>query len=250
MTPIKRIETKMGFFDFLKNKPKFTDDKSESQHLTNKVELKTHLDNIQKEIFLFLKPLGFKKKGRTFNRQTEDGIYQVINIQSGRYEFGDKYVIPGFRENFYGKFTVNLGVMVKEIYELQSHNKPKEIYQEYDCQIRERLSNLTIKQDHWWTILDDNNKIATEVIDGLSSHGLDWLDNFENRDKICENLGIYEGGSPRAKLDVALIELHRDRTKAEKLFQEYYDHIKIKNGHKEYVKDLADELGVKLNDRI
>ena len=238
----------MGIFDYLKNKPKMTDEKSDNQNLTNKIELKTHLDSIQKEIFLFLKPLGFKKKGRTFNSHTNIVIYLEINIQSGRYEFGDKYVIPGFRENFYGKFTVNLGVMVKEIYELESHNKPKDIYQDYDCQIRERLPHLTIKQDHWWTISDDNNKTAKEVIDGLSSHGLDWLDNFENRDKICRNLGNLEDGSPRAKLDVALIELHRDKSKAEKLFQDYYNNIEIKNRHKEYVKGLADRLGLILKD--
>jgi hypothetical protein len=112
----------MGIFDFLKIKPKLTDEKSNNQKLTNKVELKTHLDNIQNEISLFLKPLGFKKKGRTFNSLTAYGIYQVINIQSGRYEFGDKYVNQGFRENFYRKFTVNLGIMAKEIYVLESHN--------------------------------------------------------------------------------------------------------------------------------
>ena len=239
----------MGFFEFLKNKSKLTEEKSENQTLPNKLELKTHLDNIQRDIYLFLKPLGFKKKGRTFNRQTEDGIYQIINIQSGRYEFGDKYVIPGFRENYYGKFTINLGVMVKEIYELESHNKPKDIYQEYDCQIRERLPHLTIKQDHWWTISDDNNKTAKEVIEGLSSHGLNWLDNFVNRDNICRNLGNLEGVSRRAKLDVALIEIHRDKAKAEKLFQDYYDNIEIKIGHKEYVKRLANQVGVMLEDR-
>lgn len=238
----------MGIFDFLKNKSGSADKKPERKTLPNKDQLKTHLDNIQKEIHLFLKPLGFKKKGRTFNRQTEEGIYQVINIQSGRYEFGDKYVIPGLRKNYYGKFTVNLGIMIREIYELDSHNKPKDIYQDYNCQIRERLAHLTIKQDHWWTISGDSNKTVKEVIDGLNSHGLDWLDNFDNRDKICKNLGTYEGGSPRAKLDVALIELHRDRTKAEKLFQEYYDNIEIKNGHKEYVKALADRLGINLKD--
>jgi hypothetical protein len=107
---------------------------------------------------------------------------------------------------------------------------------------------LTIKQDHWWTISADSNKTAKEVIDGLNSHGLDWLEGFENRDKICRKLGTYEGGSPRAKLDVALIQLHRDRKKGEKLFQDYYDHIEIKNGHKDYVKGLADRFGVKLTD--
>ncbi|HEY1195077.1 DUF4304 domain-containing protein [Flavobacterium sp.] len=235
----------MGIFDFLKNKPKLTDTTSDQPHLPNKVNHKTHLDNIQKEIFLHLKPLGFKKKGRTFNRQTEDGIYQVINIQSGKYEFGDNYVIPGFKENFYGKFTVNLGIMVKEIYEL-SANKPKDIYQDYDCQIRERLPHLTIKQDHWWIIKGDDSITTKEIIDGLNSHGLGWLDQFETRDKICKNLETYKGTLGRVKLDVAIIELYRDRIKGEKLFQDYYDNIDIKRTHKKYVKELANRLGVNL----
>ncbi len=239
----------MGIFDFLKNKPKMTDEKSDNQNLTNKVELKTHLDSIQKEIFLFLKPLGFKKKGRTFNRETEDGIYQVINIQSGRYEFGDKYVIPGFRENYYGKFTVNLGVMVKEIYELESHNKSKDIYQDYDCQIRERLPHLTIKQDHWWSITDDNNITAKEVINGLDSHGLEWLNYFETREKIINNwVEKADSNSPRAKLDVALIVLNQDKEKGKELIQDYYNNIADRKPHRNYVKELAERFGIILKD--
>lgn len=231
----------MGLFNFSKNKQRITVEKVDNTSIIDKNELKTQLDNIQKEIFLFLKPKGFKKKGRTFNRQTEEGIYQVINIQSGRYEFGE------FGDKYYGKFTVNLGVMVKEIYELDNYNKPKDIYQDYDCQIRTRLTHLTIRQDFWWTILDNEQKPAKEVIEGLQSHGIQWLDTFENRDKICENWGIVEDSALRAKLDVALIVLHRDREKGSKLIQEYYNNIQSHNGHKEYVKELADQLGVKLN---
>lgn len=234
----------MGLFDFLKKKP--IDDKANKTSVTNKNDLKAQLDSIQKEIYLVLKPLGFKKKGRTFNRQTEEGIHQVINIQSGRYEFGDKYVIPGLRENYYGKFTVNLGVMVKEIYELDSHNKPKDIYQDFDCQIRTRLTHLTIKQDLWWSISEDNEKTAKKVIEGLNSHGLQWFDTFESREKICKNWGVIEGSSARAKLDVALIVLQWDSEKGRNLMQDYYDNIEIRNGHKEYVKGLADRLGIEL----
>lgn len=237
----------MGLFDFLKNKPKLTDDKSDNQTLPNKDELKTRLDSIQKEIFNYLKPLGFKKKGRTFNRQTEDGIYQVINIQSGRYEFGDKYVIPGFRENYYGKFTINLGVMVTDIYELESYNKPKDIYQDYDCQIRTRLTHLTIKQDFWWPISNNTEEITKEIIQGLKSNGIQWLDTFESREKIIKNWGnMADSNSPRAKLDVALIVLRIDSEKGKYLMQEYFDKIDIRNGHKEYVKSLADRLDVEL----
>ena len=237
----------MGFFDFLKNKPRLTEDISNNQTLPNKDELKTRLDSIQKEIFNYLKPLGFKKKGRTFNRQTEDGIYQVINIQSGRYEFGDKYVIPGFRENYYGKFTINLGVMVTDIYELESHNKPKDIYQDYDCQIRTRLTHLTTKQDFWWPISNNTEETTKEIIQGLKSKGIQWLDTFESREKIIKNWGnMADSNSPRAKLDVALIVLRTDSDKGKYLMQEYYDKIEIRNGHKEYIKSLADRLGVEL----
>jgi hypothetical protein len=238
----------MGLFDFLQNKPKLTDEKADKALVAKSSDFKSQLDNIQQELFLFLKPLGFKKKGRTFNRQTEEGIYQVINIQSGKYEFGDKYVIPGLRENYYGKFTVNLGVMVKDIYELDVHNTPKDIYQDYVCQIRTRLTHLTIKQNLWWSISEDKQKTAKEVIEGLNSHGIQWLNTFENRNEICKNWGIIEGSSIRAKLDVALIVLHSNKEIGIKLIQNYYNNIENHNGHKEYVKKLAERLGLKIND--
>ncbi len=237
----------MSLFDFFKSKPKLPGGKINETPAPVNNDFKLQLDNIQKEIFHFLKPLGFKKKGRTFNRQTEEGIYQVINIQSGRYEFGDKYVVPGLRENYYGKFTVNLGVMVKEIYELEVHHKPKEIYQDYDCQIRTRLTHLTSKNDYWWPISNDNQNTFKQIIEGLNSHGIEWLDTFENRKKICQNWGIVEGSARRAKLDVALIILHSNKEKGEKLIRDYYNNIKNHNGHKEYVKGLAESLGLKIN---
>lgn len=237
----------MGIFDFLKNKLKPNGEMIDKVRLIQSDDFKSQLDSIQKDIFVFLKPLGFKKKGRSFNRQTEDGLYQVINLQSGKYEFGDKYVIPGLRGNYYGKFTVNLGVMVKEIYDLDPHNKLKDFYQDYHCQIRTRLTTLTIKQDHWWLISEDNQKIANEVIEGLISHGIPWLNLFESRTEICSNWGIVEGSSLRAKLDVALIVLNEDKKKGTKLIQDYYDNIETHKGHKEYVKELANQLGMRID---
>lgn len=45
------------------------------------------------------------------------------------------------------KVHSQLGCYGKEIYELDIHNQPKDIYQDYDCQFRARLTHLTIKQD-------------------------------------------------------------------------------------------------------
>ena len=210
--------------------------------------MKRHLDLIQSEIYSFLKPLGFKKKGRSFNRQTEQGIYQVINLQSGRHEFGDKHVIPGLREHYYGKFTLNLGVMVKELYEMDIHNKARDFYHEHHCQIRVRLSHLTNGQDFWWTISPNTKEIVNEIIEGLNEKGLPWLDNFETRERICKHWGVIDGAAPRAKLDVALIILQTDREKGAQLIQEYYNHIDHK-GHKAYVLELSKGLGVKLIDK-
>jgi hypothetical protein len=41
------------------------------------------LDDIQKALTGFLKSLGFKKKGRTYNRHVGDGLVQVVNLQMG-----------------------------------------------------------------------------------------------------------------------------------------------------------------------
>ena len=41
------------------------------------------LNEIQKDVYGFLKKQGFKKSGRAFNRGAENGIYEVITFQMG-----------------------------------------------------------------------------------------------------------------------------------------------------------------------
>ena len=236
----------MGLFSFFTRKSNTRTSEILEAKRNNYVSI---LNEIQVEIHSFLKQIGFRKKGRTFNRETEKGIIQVINIQNGKYEFGGKHDIPELRENHYCKFTINLGVFVSELYELSEHNKPKSIYQEYDCNIRTRLSSLTTKDDFWWTISDSSFKTSQEIISGLKSEGIPWLNLFETRTKICENWGVIEGSSVRANLDVGLIELKLDTEKGSKLIQEYYNSITSHNGHKEYVFELASQLGIELKSK-
>ena len=73
------------------------------------------VDEIQAALHAWLKPKGFRKQGRTFNRTTDDGLVQVINIQMGASDPPGTVYIPGLRENLYGWFTVNLGVYVPEV---------------------------------------------------------------------------------------------------------------------------------------
>lgn len=220
----------------------------DNKTLSNKGDNIKHLNEIQKEVHQYLKPLGFKKSGRTFNRQTEEGVWQVINFQSGQFPIGENYEIPGIRESFYGKFTVNMGIIVNELYKIQIKGKEKSFYQDYDCQIRTRLPQLLWENDYWWNITNETKKTSEQIIEGLNERGIYWLDMFKTREKICANWGNIEGSSKRAKLDIALIVFQTDRKKGGQLFQEYYQKIKSNKIHREYVKDLANEHRIKLKE--
>ncbi|HMU11556.1 MAG TPA: DUF4304 domain-containing protein, partial [Ferruginibacter sp.] len=129
----------MGLFDIFKRNDNSEKQKAEQ---SSAPDFKTSLDEVEKKVFATFKPIGFKKKGRTFNRETEKGIFQVINFQSGQYPIGQNYEVPGLRENLYGKFTVNLGVCVDSLFKFQYPSENKTFYKEYECQIRTRLCNL------------------------------------------------------------------------------------------------------------
>ena len=239
----------MGISNFSKNITERTENKMDNISESNKSDKVKYLNEIQKEVHQYLKPLGFKKSGRAFNRQTENGIWQVINFQSGQFPVGENYEIPGFRENFYGKFTVNMGVIISELYKIQIKGKEKKIYQDYDCQIRTRLPKLLWENDFWWDITNETKTTSEQIIDGVNQKGIPWLDMFETRKKICKNWLNVKGSSNTAKLEVALIIFQTDKVKGGQLIQEYYENIKLHKGHKEYVKDLANELGIKLTEK-
>lgn len=235
----------MGLFDIFKRNDKPEKQKPEQ---SSTPDFKTLLDEVERKVFTALKPLGFKKKGRTFNRETEKGIFQVINFQSGQYPVGQNYEVPGLRESLYGKFTINLGVCVDSLYKFQSPSENKTFYKEYECQIRTRLCNLTKGQDYWWAINNNIDDITNELNEGLATAGLNWFAGVDTKDKIIKNFGNPPYTStPRAKLDVALLVWFDDKEKGAILFNEYLHSIpKSKNGHKEYVEELAKEIGIKL----
>jgi hypothetical protein len=79
-----------------------------------KSELAKMVDQIQNGLRPLFKKQGFRVNGRTFNRVTQDGLTQVVNIQMGPYEPPGSTEISGLRDDLYGAFTVNLGVYVPE----------------------------------------------------------------------------------------------------------------------------------------
>ena len=88
------------------------------------------VDIIEKIVYEYLKPLGFRKHGRTLHRFVDTDISQVVNFQNG---------CPS--KGVYDILWVNIGIRVPECVERKfSIEKPlKKYYHEYECNIRTRL---------------------------------------------------------------------------------------------------------------
>ena len=121
----------------------------------------------------------------------------------------------------------------------------KEFKNEYHCQIRIRLGVLTGKTDFWWPLGENYEAIGQEIITGLKNEGRQWFDLYSSIDNICINWGRAPGSAIRAKLDVAMLTIGKNREEGERLFREYFSEVRIP-GHKGYVKQLAREFGLEL----
>jgi hypothetical protein len=89
------------------------------------------LDIIQTGAYEYLSQFGFRKRGRTFNKSLESGLIHVINLQMGR-------------RSLSGKFTINLGIYVPEIYRMLwfwNEDEPKFV-DHGDCEIEKRIGEL------------------------------------------------------------------------------------------------------------
>ncbi|GGG47399.1 DUF4304 domain-containing protein [Bizionia arctica] len=216
--------------------------------MTNNIDYKKTLDEIQKTVHSELKVDGFKKKGRTHNKVLDNGIIQVVNFQMANYEFENTVEIPGLRNNLYKNFTINIGVFIPELYEKTFNQKPKVFIQEYDCEIRTRINDKVDGKEIWFSLQSDYQKTAELIIDRIKSDVKNWFDRFNNRTKIVAELIQSKEikFSPREKLCGAIIELEIDRKNGERIFNEYYNSIESKKPHKNYVSELAKQLNIRL----
>jgi hypothetical protein len=208
------------------------------------------VDDVQAALHAKLKGLGFRKKGRSFNRATDDGLVQVISIQMGAHDPPGTTYIPGLRENLYGWFTMNLGVYVPEVARHHGGGEAKSFVQEYHCCVRSRLGDLgPEKKDLWWRN-DAVDEVVPDIAARLDRDGLPFLDRFASRTAILaawdgktENQGA---GSSPPRIVMAIILVERgDREQAKKLLVEQAGETR-NPGHPAYVRSLAERLGIPL----
>jgi hypothetical protein len=200
----------------------------------NKSEVVEKLNLIQNNVHKnLLKKIGFKKRGRTWNRTTSDGLIQAINFQLFQFH-------PG-------KFCVNVGIVIPEIVELYFNIETRGFMQEYICQIRTRLTPVMDSNKVGWNLHGNVDKLSSEIEDTIKNHAIPFLKNLENKDLVIKTLSKQSTlflNPPLPKLQLALIFYTKgDLKRAKKLLKEAYNSSKHKS-HKENLVKLAEKLNV------
>lgn len=176
------------------------------------------VDIIQGIMYEYLKPMGFRKHGRTFHRFVDGDISQVINLQNGLAAKG-----------IYGVLWVNIGIRVPECAErkFDVSESTKRYYHEYECNIRTRLGVLADGKDTFYDLNKQPEKIAADIIDRIKKYVIPVFDVLNDRDAILMYRVNYptfdESEARHILLDEAMIYGRRgDIEKASELFNRYY----------------------------
>jgi hypothetical protein len=120
-----------------------------------------------------LERAGFARFGDTFNRATEPGLTQVVNLQLNKY-------VTEF------EFAVNIGIYLDKVAE--ALDWPRALappVKESTCQMRTRLSEImpSAKSQAWSKLSGES---AAEVSGGLQEYGLPLFERFRSMKGIVK----------------------------------------------------------------
>ncbi len=207
------------------------------------------LDSIEKEIYVFLKPYGFRKHGRTLHRFVAGDISQVVNFQLGQAYLGVSHIL-----------CVNIGIRIPEcmLRSFQLEETPKKYYQEYDCNMRSRLGEVEGNPCSTYDLQSPAEIITADILRQLKDIVLPAFDALCSREAILEHRREYPNfdllNGHLILLEEAMIYgCWGDLASASKLFRQYYDNAvelskksQIPN-HIKYLHELAGQLGIELD---
>lgn len=148
----------------------------------NKVSSTEAVDQIEDIVYDHLKPMGFRKHGRTLHRFVESDISQVVHFQNG---------CPS--KGVYGILWVNIGIRVPECALQTFHvpEPPKKYYHEYECNIRIRLGFLADGNDTFYDLRKRPTKIANGIIARIDQYVFPVFDDLNSREAILAHRAQY-----------------------------------------------------------
>lgn len=189
------------------------------------------LDEIENAVYVHLKPLGFRRFGRTLHRLVSEDISQVVHFQLEK-----------------DTFCVNTGIRVPECVERVFVSPiDKKYYHEYECNIRSRLGAVRNYRETWFDLSKNRGKIIQSILQELDRIVIPAFEVLNSREAILVHRREY----PRMDminhsmilLEECMIYGHLgDLDKAKELFEEYYrqrqeEYEKLRiNGQRVYLK--------------
>ena len=223
------------------------------------LDTKPIVDAIEKAVYAEVKPLGFKKHGRTLHRFVDGDISQVINFQVG---------CPS--KSVYDVLWVNIGIRVPEC-EIRSfvpEESLKSYYHEYDCNIRCSFREIEGLKEDYYDLHNSVREITDDILRQLRDIVIPAFLALDSRPAILENRRRYRQidafNYRLILLEEAMIYGRAgDLQRAEQAFNQYYDskaqeyrgHEGWKSygylrAHLNYLAELADKLRLKISNPI
>ncbi len=188
-----------------------------AQTSVEKPDIKKVLDEIEAAVYAHLKPLGFRKFGRTLHRFVSGDISQVVSFQVYR-----NMMEPS------DKFCVNLGIRIPECAACTFHPvNDKKYYSEASCTLRSRLGKVSGGREVWFSITENSNAITKRIIEELDRYVLPVFDVLCSREAILSKRRDFPQMDPLNRnlipLEECFIYGHLgDMEKAKARFEENY----------------------------
>ena len=175
------------------------------------------VDEIEASVYAQLKPLGFRKHGRTLHRFVSGDLSQIIHFQCGLPSAGPAQ-----------QMWVNLGIRIPECDERTFSPSPlKRYYHEYNCTLRSRLGSIDGRQALCFDLREQTSQLLKQILPDVLTKVLPVYDVLSSREAILAHRRDYPHfdvmGRQLILLDEAMICGHLgDLEKAQALFAQYY----------------------------
>ncbi|MBQ8447890.1 MAG: DUF4304 domain-containing protein [Clostridia bacterium] len=222
------------------------------------LDTKKIVDAIENAVYAEVKPLGFKKHGRTLHRFVGEDISQVINFQTGCPPKG-----------VYDVLWVNIGIRVPEcmLRSFACEESAKKYYHEYECNIRARLGEVEGGEEKAYDLHLSEEEILSDILRQIKDYVIPCFSVLESREAILEKRRYYPNmdvmNHRLILLENAMIYGRMGKAEeAQRTFNEYYNskageykghegqksHQYIKS-HMEYLEELAKSLGIEIRNK-
>jgi len=218
-----------------------------------KSETVRNLDEIERIVYAALKPLGFRKHGRTLHRLTSGDVSQCVSFRCGQARREESHLM-----------WVGLGIGVPECMAcfFPPDAKPKKYYKDYECNIRSDLGDA-VGAERCFDLRGDPAKAAAVILRDLEETVLPVFDQLSSREGIL----AHRREVPQFDvmfdhlilLDEALVYRQLgEKEQAQDCFSRYVESVRQESaareaagepglrGHLEYLSTLAEQCGFSL----